>query len=175
MVQPMKGTRVLPVPGDGLLHPVFAAAVALLLVNDHVLKTAFPGLVTGKLSDFAGLMFFPVLVVATWEVLASVARRWSGPRWLPLIVAVIVTAVVFVAIKVSSEGASLFAEVLGRIQWFGATLVAWVIGGPTPRVSPVAVVRDPTDLVALLALLVALAVGIRRINQQAISMDRSTS
>jgi hypothetical protein len=41
--------------------PLFA--VAVLIVNDHVLKHRFPGLVTGKLSDFAGLFFFPLLLV----------------------------------------------------------------------------------------------------------------
>jgi len=33
----------------------YALAVVTLLVNDWCLKSAYPGLVTGKLSDFAGL------------------------------------------------------------------------------------------------------------------------
>lgn len=33
----------------------FLLALVLLLVNDHLLKQAYPGLVTGKLSDFAGI------------------------------------------------------------------------------------------------------------------------
>ena len=43
-----------------LATPIAIFAIALLVVNDHVLKLACPGLVTGKLSDFAGLMFFPL-------------------------------------------------------------------------------------------------------------------
>ena len=35
-------------------------AVGVLLVNDHVLKDAYSSWLTGKLSDFAGLYFFPV-------------------------------------------------------------------------------------------------------------------
>ncbi|WP_345393526.1 hypothetical protein [Nonomuraea salmonea] len=31
----------------------------VLLVNDHLLKAAFPGVVTGKLSDVAGLLVAP--------------------------------------------------------------------------------------------------------------------
>lgn len=160
----MRGTRVVPIPGDGLLHPIVAAAVAVLLVNDHVLKAAFPGLVTGKLSDLAGLLFFPLLIVAAWEVLASLSRPWGGPRLGPLVVATFATASVFAAVKLSTEGAFLYAESLGWMQWIGATLVASVIDGPTPRLYPVAIVRDPTDLVALVAVLAALAIGLRRIN-----------
>ncbi|HET7501896.1 MAG TPA: hypothetical protein VFK02_12855 [Kofleriaceae bacterium] len=40
-----------------LTRPIAIAAIALLVVNDHVLKAAYPGFVTGKLSDFAGMMF----------------------------------------------------------------------------------------------------------------------
>ena len=41
------------------MHPVALAAIAVLVVNDHVLKSAYPGWLTGKLSDIAGLVFFP--------------------------------------------------------------------------------------------------------------------
>ncbi len=36
----------------------YAIALFLLLLNDHVLKYAFPGFITGKLSDFAGVFAF---------------------------------------------------------------------------------------------------------------------
>ena len=63
---------------DWLARPWFLTAVALLALNDHVLKAAWPGLVTGKLSDFAGLAAIAtlgsVLVGRTWGVgLAAVA------------------------------------------------------------------------------------------------------
>lgn len=38
----------------------YLVALVVLLVNDHVLKNAFPGVITGKLSDFAGLFAFAV-------------------------------------------------------------------------------------------------------------------
>ncbi|MFG2044862.1 hypothetical protein [Dactylosporangium sp. NPDC048998] len=47
-----------------MTHPVTVGAVVLLLVNDHLLKAACPGPVTGKLSDVAGLAFTPALVAA---------------------------------------------------------------------------------------------------------------
>lgn len=31
--------------------PVFTGSVAVLALNDHVLKATWPGLITGKLSD----------------------------------------------------------------------------------------------------------------------------
>ena len=41
-------------------RPFFLLAIALLALNDHVLKQRYPGWWTGKLSDFAGV------VVANW-------------------------------------------------------------------------------------------------------------
>ena len=55
-----------------MTHPVVLAALAVLLVNDHVLKRAFPGAVTGKLSDVAG----PVVLAA----LLGAAARAAAPR-----------------------------------------------------------------------------------------------
>ena len=43
--------------------PLPLAAVALLAVNDHVLKARWPGLVTGKLSDVAGCFLLPLFLV----------------------------------------------------------------------------------------------------------------
>ncbi|MFT7597236.1 MAG: hypothetical protein ACI8TP_000154 [Acidimicrobiales bacterium] len=48
---------------DSFLHPAFTGAVAVLAVNDHLLKAAWPGLVTGKLSDVAGV--FVVAIVSS--------------------------------------------------------------------------------------------------------------
>lgn len=41
-----------------LFHPTFLLSLLLLLLNDLWLKYEFPGLLTGKLSDFAGLFAF---------------------------------------------------------------------------------------------------------------------
>ena len=45
-----------------LLTPIYLAALAGLVFNDEVLKQAFPGLIKGKLSDFAGLFTFAVFL-----------------------------------------------------------------------------------------------------------------
>lgn len=42
-----------------LTHPVFLVSLLILLLNDLILKTFFHNDLTGKLSDFAGLLAFP--------------------------------------------------------------------------------------------------------------------
>lgn len=47
-----------------LLTPAFIVSLGILVTNDFFLKTYFPGLITGKLSDFAGLFIFPAFLTA---------------------------------------------------------------------------------------------------------------
>ena len=44
----------------------FVASLAVLLLNDFWLKRAAPGVITGKLSDFAGIAIVTLLLLATW-------------------------------------------------------------------------------------------------------------
>ena len=69
-----------------LVDPTVIGAVALLAVNDHVLKGRgwLPGWLTGKLSDLAGLYFFPVLLVVLAESLGRrrrPARSLTAEQW----------------------------------------------------------------------------------------------
>ena len=92
---PLGDTRTPPLrpqAGDALLHPLRVGAVAVLVVNDHLLKAAYPGLITGKLSDVAGLVFFPLLLVGLAEVVLAAAGRWTAPSQAALRAAVVVTA-----------------------------------------------------------------------------------
>lgn len=45
-----------------ILNPYFILGLILLLANDFFLKQAFGNALTGKLSDFAGLLIFPLFV-----------------------------------------------------------------------------------------------------------------
>jgi hypothetical protein len=47
-----------------LLSWSFLLGLVLLLLNDFYLKAAYPGFLTGKLSDFAGLFIFPLFFYA---------------------------------------------------------------------------------------------------------------
>lgn len=116
-----------------LAHPASLAAIALLLLNDHFLKTEIPGWLTGKLSDFAGLFFFPFLLAVL------VGSVWKRPT--PLTVgklAFATTAVWFAAAKATLLGHQLTSE------------FASVLLGANVIITP-----DPTDLLALLSLLPA--------------------
>src|SRR5262245_53546805 len=60
-----------------LAHPVPLAAVGVLALNAHLLKGSgvLPGALTGKLSDFAGLFFFPLLLAA---IAGGISRALRG-------------------------------------------------------------------------------------------------
>lgn len=131
-----------------LLHPVAIAAAVTLLLNDHVLKDAFPGFVTGKLSDVAGLVFFPLLLA---ELTALLLRR-NPARLLPAAAAL--TALVFTLVKITPAGAAAYAWALGAAQW----MVALALTGHAD-LRPVVVVMDQTDLLAVPAVLVDLAIA----------------
>ncbi len=80
-------------------HPLLILSILVLLLNDHLLKAAAPSALTGKLSDFAGLFFFPFLVGVTLsEMLARLAGRRLGPRP-ALLISFGLCAVLFTAIK----------------------------------------------------------------------------
>lgn len=49
---------------DILLNPLYLGMLFLLFLNDFVLKLTFPGFVTGKLSDFAGVFVFTLFWMA---------------------------------------------------------------------------------------------------------------
>ena len=55
--------------GALLVRVPYVVAVGLLAVNDGALKAWSPSWVTGKLSDFAGLFFAPVLLLMLVELL----------------------------------------------------------------------------------------------------------
>jgi len=115
-----------------MLHPSVLAALVLLVVNDHVLKGWWPGVITGKLSDVAGLVFFPVLLATLTGMRAPIA-------------CVIATGVVFALVKTVPACADAYAHAIGFLQW----PVRAIAGKPY---AAAAVVVDPTDLVALPAL-----------------------
>lgn len=111
-----------------LAHPGSVLALVVLVLNDHVLKQAWPGWVTGKLSDVAGLVVAPLLLAA---VLAAV----RAPRAMPLALAA--TGAGFVFCKTSSFGAEVTSSV-------------WSLFG-----TPTMIRADASDLLALPAMYAA--------------------
>lgn len=132
---------------NALLHPLWLGSLAVLVINDHVLKGAgvLPSWLTGKLSDFAGMLVAPLLVVCLLRIRSERASA---------LVHVAVGAV-FAAINVSPACARMF-EALTAL---------------TPL--PWAITVDPTDLIALPALLVSFAVLRRPCEHQARAWRRT--
>lgn len=76
-----------------ICHPLPLGAALLMAFNDHWLKGSelLPSLLTGKLSDMAGLFFFPALCLAVLQGLfAVIGSRLPRPRtWGLAIIALI--------------------------------------------------------------------------------------
>jgi hypothetical protein len=139
------------------------AALAVWILNDRVLKAAWPGLVTGKLSDVAGLIVAPLALQAGWEVLLWAAGRWKGPSMRVLAVAIPAVGVAYGASQVWPPAIAAYAWGLGLAQWPVRVLVALLEGGPAPVLVPVGAIADAGDLLALPALAVTWWVGRRRV------------
>src|SRR5688572_29967388 len=104
-----------------------ALALVLLVANDHVFKEAIPGLLTGKLSDLAGLFVFPLLLLTIWLPVIDV----SGRRALAALPFAI-TGLVFACLKVDAAISRSIVDSINRVTGMSVGIVA-----------------DPTDLVAL--------------------------
>lgn len=113
-------------PGKTRVGVAFFAALAVMIVNDHVLKGSglVHGWLTGKLSDFAGLVVAPVVL--------AVVFRARTPRARALAIAAV--AVTFTSIKVSRSAADALEALMLAVG------IRWRIWS------------DPTDLLALAAL-----------------------
>lgn len=149
-------------PGDGLLHPVALLALALLVLNDHVLKGIAPSPLTGILSGFAGIVILPLTLQAGWELLLSCRGRWLGPAGRPMMLACVVAGFGYAGVEVLPPVTEAYEHVLGALQWIPAATLALLGQGPVPRLVPVMTVSDPWDLLALSALVVPWQLGIER-------------
>lgn len=116
-------------PARALLTPTWVASLALLIANDHFLKGSglLPGVVTGKLSDFVGMIVAPVLLAALLGVRSKRA----------LALCHVAVALVFTGIQLSPAFADQWSALMGLFGY------PWVI------------TCDPTDLIALPFLLVS--------------------
>jgi hypothetical protein len=93
-------------------HPLPLLAVALMFLNDHFLKYQFPGFITGKLSDFLGVFYFPLLLSVLFLMILKFKdpeSRFSAPILLAMI---LITDVVFVLAKVTPSGNHIVTSVL---------------------------------------------------------------
>lgn len=143
--------------GEGLLHPVVIAALGALLVNDHFLKdSSAPSLLTGKLSDVAGLILLPAVFTAASEwarfLTASGCQRGrvAGP------ISVFIAATVFALLQTSTLVTGLYERTLGFMQWVSSAAWSLATAEPVPPMVSVSNVTDFGDLLVLPACLIPL-------------------
>lgn len=134
-----------PLIAGGLAwHPVAITALAVLVVNDRWLKSAWPGFVTGKLSDCAGLVLLPIALLSVTELLRRTFRRPVTWRYDPFVwVALSVTGFIFV--KLTPAGNDAYAWAIGAVRWAPRAL----LHGSGLSIRPILVSRDRSDLLAL--------------------------
>lgn len=100
-----------------LCHPVTMVAAVVLLLNDHLLKQAHPGFVTGKLSDVAGLVVAPPLAALL------LARRAD-------LAVMLATGALFTLVKTTETGAQAASHL-----WTLAAGPSRVLADPTDLVA----------------------------------------
>ncbi len=121
---------------NSLAHPLSISAVCLLLLNDHLLRPLWPSWWTGKIGDFAWLVFAPFVVAALLACL--IPSRWRRQEEIVGLGAFAMTGFGFALAKTIPAVHLLTVGMMERIVGWD---VRWV--------------RDPGDLIVLPALLVA--------------------
>lgn len=123
-----------------LAHPLTLGAIGLLLVNDHVLRRAWPSALTGKLGDLAWLFFIPLVAAA------AVALVLPG-RGHARAAGALAYAIVGIAFTLAKTVPWAHAAVVAAAEALFGFEVGWR--------------RDPTDLIALAGLLASAVLWVR--------------
>ena len=143
--------------GRAMLHPGCLLALGVWWLNDDVLKARYHNWLTGKLSDLACMVVFPVLVLCVIQL----AQSLRGVCWLPSRAQVLVTVVgvglVFAGINLSATVGSAYQAVFARVLQPFLFVFHGIDGLPA-----IGHTRDPTDLLALPGLLFAYWLAPRR-------------
>ncbi|PKO16956.1 MAG: hypothetical protein CVU39_06975 [Chloroflexi bacterium HGW-Chloroflexi-10] len=116
-------------------HPAIIISILILLVNDHLLKHTMPSWFTGKLSDFAGLFFFPFLLASGLFSLFSPIhnkKKLSTKTW--LLISFTISSVLFAAMKT--------IPIVNHLMVTGLSMLIN---------TPVQIILDPGDLIALVS------------------------
>lgn len=122
-------------------HPATWVSVFTLLINDHILKSAYPSWFTGKISDFAGIFFFPFVVAAVFSI---IFRKFNFTIRTTGQVAFGFVAVWFTLLKTFPPANNLTAELASMIVGFQTIYIL-----------------DATDLISLIILIPAWKIWIQ--------------
>jgi hypothetical protein len=158
-IAPEETSKAAALPLTLLVRPWPVVALVVLAANDHVLKGAglLPTWLTGKLSDFAGLLFFPLLLVTllnlAFDGVGGVLRRplrQASASSLQLVVACLFTGAFFSAVQIHEPVAELYARATAALAFWSTSTTAEVT-------------MDPTDIAAVPMVVVAFVLGQRSI------------
>ena len=152
--------------GDLLLHPVVVAALVAWAVNDHVLKQAYPGLVTGKLSDVTGVIVAPLIVVGIYELRPG--GRCAGVA--VIVASVAATAVAFTLVELVPAAAGVYERVFGLLRWPFDAAVGLAAGDGLVEPARVELWSDAADLLTIPFLAVPLLLGLRAVRSSELDL-----
>lgn len=96
---------------DGLVLPVAFAALAVLAINDKVLKPEYHNALTGKLSDLAGLVLVPLVAFVGLELLLPLANR-PKPTSNAMLRICVATGFGFASIQLIDPASAIYEAVL---------------------------------------------------------------
>jgi hypothetical protein len=139
-------------PGASLFHPLALASLALLLFNDHYLKAAWPSALSGKLSDFAGVLLTPIVMFSAYELLWRRASRSNvDPRHENRVLALIAlaTAIGFALPEIWAPADYAYRYGLGALRFPFRAIGSLLRAGEWPDFRPVIATADVTDLLAV--------------------------
>ena len=145
--------------GDCIRHPMSVFMLCLWLLNDHVFKDIWGNTLTGKLSDISGLVVFPLMFVATYELICAFRQRAATHLDLVLWLSLGFSAMIMIMINVSDWGANLCRIGLGILQWPFHCL--WSLS--ILPIHKVHLTMDPTDLWTLAALVIPYSIVYSRL------------
>lgn len=136
-------------------------AASILLVNDWLLKDCCRSVLTGKISDFAGIYLLSLLVAG---VVISIYNRigHKNQRKTRVLLAFVILAAAFIFVKSTQTGMNMYLDFNGLIVTAGRQVSALLSQRPLPRFQRSAGVVDQSDLLALVMLPLAYRTAIRR-------------
>ena len=162
--------------GAFLLRGETLVGLAIMVTNDHFLKVRFHNPITGKLSDVGGMLLLPLLAATIVDFASRLLRhRTPAPHLRTYSMMVVAIGVMFTLMKTTSFGIHAYDTLNSAIEW-PILAVKAVLTGSSPWAWPSTnALVDPTDLWALLALVVAWNAGRRVIGgRERPSTDPST-
>jgi hypothetical protein len=166
-------------PGAALLHPLAPLSLLLLLFNDHWLKHHHPGVLSGKLSDFAAMFLMPVLLHAVFEVTYGYFTG-KAPRALvsnrALLCCITLSCLAFALPEIWKPAEAVYRVVGALLKWPFLALFAGLRAQAWPALRPVAATADVSDLLALSSAYLAWRVarrGVKRALPQRTSRVRA--